>query len=287
MFADDCCIYNSGNDLPTTKHKFQNSVEDANLWYTNNNLPLNLDKSYCMLSASEYMLRRLSTDDKTIDISVNGVKIKQVLSVKHLGVILDNELKWTDNVQKMCSKISKKLGLLNRLRKFLDRDILRYLYNSIIQADIDYAITVWGFSSKSNLALVSRLQHRAARIISGNMNYIDFRGDDIMREVGIQDVITRRHYFLSTMMYKIVNDIAPIHLRNKFTYTRDTHDVHTRAAGSDTLQIPDVHYEKFRSSLKYQGSLLWNSLPAGLKSASSVDSFKSCYKKLYFKSLAV
>ena len=233
------------------------------------------------------MLRRLSINDKKLDISINDIKVKQVFWVKQLGMILDNELKWTDNVHKMCSKISKKLGLLNRLRKFLDKDVLHYLYNSIIQADIDYAITVWGFSSKSNLALVSRLQHRAARIISGNMNYIDFRGDDIMREVGIQDVTTRRHYFLATMMYKIVNNLAPAHLCNKFTYTREAHDVNTRAAGSDTLQIPDVHSEKFRCSLKYQGSHLWNSLPTGLKSASSVDSFKSNYKKLYFKSLAV
>ena len=109
------------------------------------------------------------------------------------------------------------------------------------------------------------------------------------RQVGCMQSDLRSYYHTmpTEKMYKIVNNLAPVHLCNKFIYTREAHDVNTRAAGSDTLQIPDVHSEKFRCSLKYQGSHLWNSLPAGLKSASGEDSFKSNYKKLYFKSLAV
>ena len=54
------------------------------------------------------------------------------------------------------------------------------IYQCIIQPRLDYAITLWGFTSQLNLSRVPRLENRAGRIITGNFDYINVRGIDIV-----------------------------------------------------------------------------------------------------------
>ena len=46
------------------------------------------------------------------------------------------------------------------------------IYQGIIQPRFDYAITIYGFTSKHNLSKVQRFQNRAARIITGEYTAI-------------------------------------------------------------------------------------------------------------------
>ena len=56
-----------------------------------------------------------------------------------------------------------------------------HIYQCVIQPRLDYAITLWGFTSQLNLSRVQHLQNRAARIITGNFDYINVRGIDIVK----------------------------------------------------------------------------------------------------------
>ena len=58
---------------------------------------------------------------------------------------------------------------------------------------LDYAISVWGYCSETNKDLVTRLQHRAARIITGEWDYIVVRGADLVDEMGWQTFEQRRN----------------------------------------------------------------------------------------------
>ena len=283
MFADDCCIYSFGKNINETKLKFQNSVDEANKWYVNNNLPVNIPKSMCMLSAPDHFINRLNDEQKELKIKLNNENLNQVSNAPYLGIQLDRTLKWNEQILKLCKQVSKKLGLLNRLRRFIDKNTLLHLYNSIIQPNIDYGISVWGYTSSANRGLITRLQHRAARIISGNHDYIDTRGADIMIQLGMQTFEIRRNYFTAILMFKIVHEIAPKRLTDLFVYSKHTHNVSTRSSISDNFQIPEPNYEFYRNSLKYQGSLLWNSLPTQLKTVKDIVTFKRLYKQLYFK----
>ena len=127
--------------------------------------------------------------------------------------------------------------------------------------------------------MITRLQHRAARIICGNHDYINVRGVDLVDQLGIQDINVRRKYFTATLMFKIKNEIAPKRLSEFFVFSKDTHDVQTRSSMNSDFQIPEPHYEFYRKSLKYQGSILWNSLPTQLKSVKDIDALKGYTKK--------
>ena len=45
----------------------------------------------------------------------------------------------------------------------------------MIQPNIDYAISIWGYTSRQNLNKIQRLQNRAAIIITGNHAYVNTR----------------------------------------------------------------------------------------------------------------
>ena len=131
--------------------------------------------------------------------------------------------------------------------------------------------------------MITRLQHRAARIICGNHDYINVRGADLVEQLGLQSIETRRNYFTATLMFKIKNEIAPKRLLDLFVYSKDTHEFLTRSASNNNFQVPEPKYELYRNSFKYQGSLLWNSLHPQLQSATDIKEFKWMYKNMYFK----
>ena len=235
-----------------------------------------------MLGGFENALNRLDDNTKSLKISINGEMINQVHEVPYLGINLDSSLKWNEHIMKLCRNVSSKLALLGRLRKFLGKNTLRHIYLVIIQPKIDYAVSVWGYCSQANRDLVTRLQHRAARIVCGNMDYINVRGVDLVKQLGWQTIETRRDYFTATLMFKIVNGFAPKRLIDSLVMTRDTHDIPTRSTASGSLQVPRPNYDFFRNSFGYQGSIIWNNLPPQLRDAPDIDTFKRLYRNTYF-----
>ena len=49
-----------------------------------------------------------------------------------LGITINNKLNWNSLINKVTNKISKTVGILNKLRYFLPSGVLRTLYNTLI-----------------------------------------------------------------------------------------------------------------------------------------------------------
>ena len=87
--------------------------------------------------------------------------------------------------------------------------MLMYIYTSIIQPKIDYAISIWGYTTAHNINKVQRLQNRAARILTGNFDYVNTRGIDLVKTLGLMNVTQRRDYFMIIMMFKSIHGLVP------------------------------------------------------------------------------
>ena len=145
------------------------------------------------------------------------------VSCPYLGVHVDPHLKWDGHILNLCKKISQKLAVLCRLRKVLSKRMLCQQYLLCIQPCIDYAISVWGSCSKQNKAVISQLQHRAARIVNENFYFINVRGTDLLKELGWQSLNLRRNYYTTTPMYKCINEVGPIRLINEVHNPKPEH----------------------------------------------------------------
>ena len=70
--------------------------------------------------------------------------IEQVKNYKILGVIVNNELKWNNNVDFIVKKASKKLFSLRiSCRPGVAQDHILKVYLSTVRPVIEYAVPVW------------------------------------------------------------------------------------------------------------------------------------------------
>ena len=283
LFADDVALYISGKSLSETGDTFQCAINDAAQWYHDNRLTINIQKSSVMLLGSEARIRSLTCESRDLNIVLDNTVIEQVQHAPYLGVTIDARLKWDSHIQNLCKKISGKLAVLSRLRNILNKNVLSKLYLSCIQPCLDYAISVWGSCSQQNKNIITRLQHRAARIVTGNFDFVSARGSDILKSLRWQTLDQREKYFLSTLMYRCISGQAPARLTDELVMTADTHDRRTRTASRNVLYVPQPNVESYRRSLKYRGAVTWNSLPSDLKEAKDIYQFKYYYKQKFFK----
>ena len=100
------------------------------------------------------------------------------------------------------------ISRLSRLKPVLPSQTLMYICSSIIQPKIDYAISIWGYTTAHNINKVQRLQNRAARILTGNFDYVNTRGIDLVKNLGLMNVTQRRDYFMLIMMFKSIHGLV-------------------------------------------------------------------------------
>ena len=89
-------------------------MRDVNVWLTKHKLILNEAKTMFMLIGTNQKLGRI---DKTLNIHINNCIIKQVEHASLLGLEVDECLSWYLSIHKTRSKISKKIGMLQRVKK--------------------------------------------------------------------------------------------------------------------------------------------------------------------------
>ena len=94
----------------------------------------------------------------------------------------------------------------------MNQELLCKIYLTNIRPSLEYGISVWGHCSDVNKSAIQRLQNRAARIILGNFDFINVRGQDLVAQLGWQTIDQRRDYFIATQMQKCINEKTPLHL---------------------------------------------------------------------------
>ena len=84
------------------------------------------------------------------------------------------------------------LSFVRRLRAIFPQNLLLQVYKSYIQPKLDYGLTIYGCTTHDNLSLVQRLQNHAARLIIGNFDYINIRGIELVKSLGLYTIEERR-----------------------------------------------------------------------------------------------
>ena len=93
-------------------------------------------------------------------ITLEGMEIERVKSVKLLGIIVTDKVTWNENA--ICSKASKRLYQLKQLRRAgIDSVDLLTLNGSVIRPVLEYACPVWHTSlAVADSAKIESIQRR-------------------------------------------------------------------------------------------------------------------------------
>ena len=106
MFADDTNLFMSNIDLKTLISNVNDELSKVLRWLKVNKLSLNITKTNFIIFHSRQ--RYIASD---IHLQIDGMLIEKVLATKFLGVMLNENLTWTDHVKVVLNKTSKNFGI--------------------------------------------------------------------------------------------------------------------------------------------------------------------------------
>ena len=96
------------------------------------------------------------------NISIDNVAIECIPNFNFLGIHFNEHLSWKPHITHISNLITKRIGVLNRLKNILPTSIKLMIYNSLILSRINYGILAWGYNSER----IFKLQKKAVRLIT-------------------------------------------------------------------------------------------------------------------------
>ena len=194
-----------------------------------------------------------------------------ISSDKILGVFVDSNLTWSDHIKHPTKKIVLNIWLLSKIKKFLSQSHRVQFYKSYIQPHIDFCNVVGGSSSETNKMKIHKMQKRACKVI------LDYNVDDSnekMDSLNILSIYDRLYLRKAKFMFKVYNNLAPTYISEKVTLRNNVNtSMQLRSASPGCFVPHKPRTERFKHSMKYSGSLVWNSLPEVVKNAPTLDTF--------------
>ena len=268
LYADDTAIlikHKSPNKLQKIVDEVMPKVSD---WFCANLLSLNAAKTFTQHYSNTYPQLRLK-------VSINGEDVNESNEIRYLGVLLDKQLKFTAHINSVSRIISRNIGIISRVRYFIDSNTAYLLYNSMILPYLNYCCLIWGVNYHSQLQRVTILQKRAVRLIEGVYPPISskplFKKYRIMKisDIARTQMILVMHKFLTAQLPLSFNEIYHLHPENVLETRQVKH-----------LKEPKTNrnYRLFTTTLA--GPRLWNAVCAPFFRGCKITSSKRTIKRL-------
>ena len=195
-------------------------------------------------------------------------KIKFVNDFTFLGVTIDKNLTWKNQLDKISKKLSKTIGIMNRLKRFLPQKILITLYNSLCLPHLTYGSLAWGASNINNLI---KIQKKAIRVIC-NTKYNAhteplFKNREILK---LTDLIKLNEL---RFCYKFETGTLPKYFLT--SYVTKNEEVHSNNASQLHLyRIPRVKNKLAKKNTKFRICNTYNNCPESIRSKIYTHSLK-------------
>ena len=270
LFADDTSLFLSGRDPVQLNHLMNSEMNKIEHWFQANRLKINASKTSLMI----FKPKNKKIQDNIIKLYINDAEVTKVQSTKFLGVIIDENLSWKEHVDDITKKISKFIGILNRLKSDLPLRILVNLYNTMILPYLNYCNVVWGNCAIYLIQQLFRLQKRAIRTIT-NSSYLAHT-HKLFLKLKILKISDLHTFQTALFMFSYHRNLLPNIFNNYFISNRNVNKYLTRNA--DKLYIPFYTHSISRRVISYNGPIVWNNVPSELKMCPSLQSFRKKYK---------
>ena len=198
------------------------------------------------------------------------------MSSKYLGLILDQNLTFAEQIKMIETKVSRAFRKFSKIKPFLPAKTLIFLYYSLLHPYLLYEIMIWASTFDSCKQRLRALQNRAIRIIT-NERYTD-SSNPLYFKLSILKLDDLFNYECAKLMHLSNNGRLPLHLNQQLHFKKVSaeHSHSTRQANA--IHIPRFSTAKYQRPFKYIGTKIWNNIPQELKDY-PYSKFKLPYKK--------
>ena len=126
---------------------------------------------------------------------------------RDLGVMVDNELKFGQQVDAVVLKANRQLGLIKRSFTYLDEKTLVLLYTSLVRPLLEYANVTWPVSFKKDIDKLERVQRRATCLLP-QIRQLHYQ--DRLKILNLPSLVYRRVRGDMIEAYKFLHDLYAV-----------------------------------------------------------------------------
>ena len=214
LFADDSTITVRGKEIKIVKEHLSNEAISTNKWCYENGMALSFEKnqSYVILSNAKEL--RLAEEEIDLNLNLDGTQIQNTKQEKLLGVIIDNNLTWHNQIKKVKQTIAFKLSILRKIRRYLPTTTRMLYYNYYIKPNLEYCCTIWGQCSKTDTYSIVKLQKQATRLILDADMYSP--SNPLFKQLQWQTFDKIVEEKQASMVFKALNNLTPAYITKSF-----------------------------------------------------------------------
>ena len=123
LFADDTNLFLNSPNILNLETNLNVELEKVSQWLYANKLSLNIEKTSFVVFHSPQ--RRIA---HKLNLSISNTSVNSDNQVKYLGLIFDSNLNWKPYLHELSKKVSRGIGVLSKVRCYVNRNILHQLY---------------------------------------------------------------------------------------------------------------------------------------------------------------
>lgn len=251
IFADDIqLLFGNSRDFPAVLETVVNFTLDRLYdWMVENDLSLNATKTRAVMFRGG--CRRIVYPR----IRVCGTDIEFVDSLKCLGVVIDQYLNFSEQIDVVSSRVTLGLRRLYNCGLYLPIRVKYTLAHTLLMSHINYCLEVDSGTFGYNVDKLEQIVKRIVRFVYG-IAYRDHVSSAISNFLGcsLEKYIEFRNLLF---FYKVIRSGVPNYLRSKFDFFRSERN--------PQIIVPLINYTIFERSFLIRTARSWNCLPLELR----------------------
>uniref|UniRef100_A0A8C2BUC3 Reverse transcriptase domain-containing protein n=1 Tax=Cyprinus carpio TaxID=7962 RepID=A0A8C2BUC3_CYPCA len=163
LYADDGALWVRGRNIENITAKMQLAINKVEKWAFEWGFHLSVEKTQVICFSKK-------RNNPNVELKLYGQLLKQVNTIRYLGVWLDVKLTFKEHIQKMLEKCKKGNNVLKCLTGYkwgASGTSLKRIYIALIRSVFDYGCIVYQSASKTQIKELDRMQAKSLRICSG------------------------------------------------------------------------------------------------------------------------
>ena len=225
-------------------------------------MKFNIDKCYIM-----HVTHKRNTLLMTYN--MNGRPIEVTASHTFLGIGINNKLSRAEHISNTVSKANKVLGLLRRNLHSCSPFVDETACNSLVRPKLEYCsvLFIWDPTTRSIKIGLNRFN---VELHDLSVSHVC----DMLRDLSWKMLEDRRTIYRLALLYKSVHNIVSINIDEHYT-NHEKRNVAARKTSSISFAHPTARRNFCRYSFIPWTVAEWNPLPAIMREAPSIDTFKA------------
>ncbi len=271
-YADDTQIYLAlSPDDCSPIESLCHCLEKVKNWTNQNFLQLNQEKTEVIVFGNK---------EKRVAVSkhLESLSLETKDQVRNLGVLIDSDLTFNNHIRSVTKSAFYQLKNISRIKGFMSQTDQEKLIHAFISNRLDYCNGLMTGLPQKSIKQLQLIQNAAARVLTRTKRSEHIT--PVLKSLHWLPVSYRIDFKVLLLVYKSLNGLGPEYMNDMLVEYKPSRALRSTDSGQIVEHRAQTRHGE--AAFSCYAAHTWNKLPAELKSAPTVSTFKSRLKTFLF-----